>query len=75
MADDDGRDRRRTRLLWATLAPGLLVLLIGVVDRPGILDGENDCADGAFVTRRAPLGTRAVVDGSSGERLAVSAPD
>ena len=108
-------------MLWATLAAGLLVLLIGVgekrtglsavsgesgsptldigvescnanprvevdesassvrltafVDRPGILEGTDDCLDHAVLTLRASLGTRTVVDGSSGEVLAVSAPD
>jgi len=121
MGTDDGRGRRRSRLLWGTLAAGLIVLLIGVgerrtgiravygepgsgtvevgvescnanprvrveesethvrltafIDREGILDGQDDCADSTFVRLAAPLGTRAVVDGSGDERLAVSAPD
>jgi hypothetical protein len=121
MAPDEARARRRTRLIRATLAAGLPLLLIGVgdrrtgliavhgeatsdtvqvgvqscnahprirveesttrvtltafIDREGILDGQGDCADGAVVRLAAPLGTRAVVDGSDDERLAVSAPD
>ncbi len=121
VAADDGQGRRRTRLLWATSAAGLLVLLMGVgeertglgavsgesgsptldvgiescnaqprveveesrtrvrltafIDRPGILDGSGDCLDHAVVTLRAPLGNRAVVDGSSGAAVALSAPD
>ncbi len=121
MPTDDGSARRATRLLWATLVAGLLVLLAGVgearaglnavfgesasrtlevgiescnarprveveetaaqvrltafVDRPGILDGSNDCLDHAAVTLGAPLGTRVGVDGSSGDVVALSAPD
>ena len=68
MPTDDGSARRATRLLWATLVAGLLVLL-------AILEGSDDCLDPAVVTLRAPLGTRAVVDGSSGAVVALSAPD
>ena len=48
------------------------VTLTALVDRPGILDGSNDCMDNAALTLRAPLGTRTVVDGSSDEVLPVS---
>ncbi len=51
------------------------VRLTAFVDRPGILDGSNDCLDHAAVTLGAPLGTRVVVDGSSGDVVALSAPD
>ncbi len=121
MPTDDGIAKRATRLLWATLVAGLLVLLVGVgeahagldavvgesgsrtlevgiescnahprveveetatqvrltafVDRPGILDGSDDCLDHAIITLRAPLSNRAVVDGSSRTEVALSAPD
>jgi hypothetical protein len=42
------------------------------VDRPGILDGRDDCRDAARVALSSPLGARVVVDGSNGEVLAVS---
>ena len=48
------------------------VTVTAYVDRPGILDGRDDCRDAARVTLSSPLGTRVVVDGSNGEVLAVS---
>jgi hypothetical protein len=48
------------------------VTVTAYVERPGILDGRDDCRDAARVALSSPLGTRVVVDGSSGEVLAVS---
>ena len=48
------------------------VTVTAYVDRPGILDGRNDCRDAARVALSSPLGTRAVVDGSNGEVLPVA---
>ena len=48
------------------------VTVTAYVDRPGILEGRDDCRDAARVALSSPLGSRVVVDGSTGEVLAVS---
>ena len=51
------------------------VRLTAFIDREGILDGQDDCADSTVVRLAAPLGARVVVDGSSEQTVAVAAPD
>lgn len=45
------------------------VRLSAFIDRPGLLEGQDDCLDQVRVTLKSNLGDRVVIDTSSGKEL------
>ena len=46
------------------------VRLSAFIDRPGLLEGHDDCLDQVGVTLKSNLGDRVIIDTSSGKELA-----